>query len=296
MRIGLNLPNFGPEVTAGTVLDWARYAEDTGFDQLVVSDHVAPTPEVTAIYPTPFHDPFVLLAWLAGQTSTIRLGTSVVVLPYRHPLLVARMSAMVQEYSGGRLVLGVGTGWSATEFAALGLDHGRRGRTTDEYLDVITRAWAAESVSADLPGLQFADVATGPTPHGGALPLWIGGHAPAALRRAARFGTAWHPINPELGWLRDTGVPGLAAAAAALGRPVPELAVRIKARLQPDPAPEDRPLGVGTLDQVVGDVHELARLGASDVILDTNPDAPRPRDFADERRQLTMIKNAIGDS
>jgi probable F420-dependent oxidoreductase len=293
MRVGLNLPNFGPETTTGTLLDWARYAEDAGFDQLVVSDHVAPTPEVAALYPPPFHDPFVLLGWLAGRTSTVRLGTSVVVLPYRHPLLVARMSAMVHEYSGGRFVLGVGTGWSRTEFDAFGVDHARRGRTTDEYLEVITRAWASELVSAEISDLRFTDVATGPTPPGGGLPLWVGGQAPAAIRRAARFGTAWHPINPELSWLRDTGVPGLAAAAAALGRPAPELAVRIKARLQPDPAPGDRPLGVGTLEQVVGDVVELARLGAADVILDTNPDRPRPRNFADERRQLTMIKDAL---
>ncbi|WP_152361958.1 TIGR03619 family F420-dependent LLM class oxidoreductase [Microlunatus speluncae] len=293
MRLGINLPNFGPETTAATLLDWAGYAEDAGFDQVVVSDHVAPTPEVAAIYPPPFHDPFVLLSWLAGRTSTVRLGTSVVVLPYRHPLLVARMSAMVQEYSDGRFVLGVGTGWSRTEFEAFGLDFRARGRTSDDHLDVITRAWAADTVSAETPDFRFTDVATGPTPPGGRLPLWVGGHAPAAIRRAARFGTAWHPINPELGWLREIGLPGLAAAAAELGRPVPELAVRIKARLQPDPAPDDRPLGVGSLGQVVGDVVELRRLGAADLILDTNPDQPRPRNFTEERRQLTMIKNAL---
>lgn len=293
MRLGLNLPNFGPETTAQTLLGWARFAEETGFEQVVVSDHVAPTPEVAAIYPPPFHDPFVLLSWLAGRTSTVRLGTSVVVLPYRHPLQVARMSAMVHEYSAGRFVLGVGTGWSRSEFEALGLDLRARGRTSDHYLDVITRAWASDTVSADTAELRFTDVATGPTPPGGSLPLWVGGHAPAAIRRAARFGTAWHPINPELGWLRDTGLPALTAAAESLGRPVPELAVRIKARLQPDPAPDDRPLGVGTLDQVVGDVTALRDLGASDLVLDTNPDLPRPRDFAAEQRQLAMIMNAV---
>ncbi len=293
MRLGINLPNFGAETTARTLLDWARYAEDEGFDQLVVSDHVAPTPEVAALYPPPFHDPFLLLGWLAGQTSTVRLGTSVIVLPYRHPLHVARMSAMLQEFSGDRFVLGVGTGWAKTEFEAFGADFARRGRTTDEYLDVITRAWASDLVSAETSDLRFDDVATGPTPPGGRLPLWIGGQAPAAIRRAARFGTAWHPINPELAWLRDTGWPALTAAAATLDKPVPDVAVRIKARLQSDPAPDDRALGVGTLAQIVGDVVELARLGASDLILDTNPDHPRPRDYAEERRHLTMIKDAL---
>lgn len=294
VRLGLNLPNFGPEAEPAALLGWARFAEQAGFDLAVVSDHVVPTPEVAATYPAPFHDPFVLLAWLAGQTSTVRLGTSVVVLPYRHPLHTARMSAMVHDYSGGRFVLGVGSGWARTEFAALGLDSAVRGRTSDAYLDVITRAWAEPVISAEAAGLSFADVATGPNPPGGTLPLWVGGHSRAAIRRAVRYGSAWHPINPELGWLRDTGLPALAAEAAATGRAVPSLAVRIKARLQLEPAPADRPLGVGPLDQVVGDVRSLVELGAADVVLDTNPDQPRSRDFAAEQRDLARLRDALG--
>jgi probable F420-dependent oxidoreductase len=290
--LGVNVPNFGPGTEGAALLGWARFAEDAGFTTVVVSDHVAPTPEVTATYPPPFHDPFVLLAWLAGQTTTVRLGTSVVVLPYRHPLLTARMSAMVHGLSGGRFVLGVGSGWAATEFAALGLDPAARGRTTDAYLDVVVRAWANDTVSAHTDGLHFADVATGPAPPGGSVPLWVGGASPPAIRRAVRHATAWHPINPPLAWLRDTGLPALAAAAAAAGRPVPELVPRIKARLQPDAAPPGRPLGVGTLDQVVGDVLALADLGAVEVILDPNPDIPRPRDHDAERRHLVEIREA----
>ncbi|MFC7622786.1 TIGR03619 family F420-dependent LLM class oxidoreductase [Microlunatus sp. GCM10028923] len=293
VRLGLNLPNFGLEAEPAAMLGWARFAEQEGFDLVVVSDHVAPTPEVAATYPAPFHDPFVLLGWLAGQTSTVRLGTSVVVLPYRHPLHTARMSAMLHDYSDGRFVLGVGTGWARTEFAALGLDSAVRGRATDAALDVITRAWAEPLISAHAEGLDFTDVATAPNPPGGALPLWVGGQSRAAIRRAVRYGSAWHPINPELDWLRDTGLPALVAEAAATGRDVPSLAVRIKARLQPDPAPADRPLGVGTLDQVVGDVRALAELGAADVVLDTNPDRPRERDFAAEQRDLKLILDAL---
>jgi probable F420-dependent oxidoreductase len=287
-RLGLNVPNFGPEAAPDTLLAWARFAEDNGFSTIVVSDHVAPTPEVAAVYPPPFYDPFTLLAWLAGQTTTVHLGTSVAVLPYRHPLLTARLSAMLHVLSGGRFVLGAGSGWSRTEFAALGLDASARGATTDAYLEIITRAWAEPTVSA---APHFQDVATGPNPPGGRVPLWIGGAGKAAIRRAARFATAWHPINPALSWLRDTGIPALAAATA--GRPMPGLVPRIKARLQPEPAPPDRPLGVGTLDQVVGDVVALVDAGASEVILDPNPDSPRPRDFATERRHLLEIRDAI---
>jgi alkanesulfonate monooxygenase SsuD/methylene tetrahydromethanopterin reductase-like flavin-dependent oxidoreductase (luciferase family) len=271
IRLGVNVPNFGPEATAEALLDWARFAEDGGFDTLVVSDHVVLTDDVTALYPEPFQDPFVLLAWLAAQTAAVRLGTSVIVLPYRHPLYTARMSSMLQSMSGGRFVLGVGAGWARQEFEALGADHERRGPTTDEYLAIITQEWARRP---------------GPEP----IPVWAGGPSRRAIRRAVRHGTAWHPINPEYAWLRDRGLPALRAEAAEQGRAVPELVVRIKARLQPEPAGADRPMGVGTLEQVVGDVRALAGLGAGEVILDTNPDTPRPRDFAAERRHLAEIK------
>jgi probable F420-dependent oxidoreductase len=288
MRLGVNVPNFGPESSYEALLGWARFAEVGGFATLVVSDHVVLTPEVAAIYPEPFHDPFVLLGWLAGQTSTVRLGTSVVLLPYRHPLHTARMSAMLHLMSGGRFVLGVGAGWSATEFTALGADHARRGPTTDEYLDTIVEAWARERV--DGPG--YHDVHTGPRPEHGRVPVWVGGASGRAIRRAVRSADAWHPINPDLAWLRDRGLPALRAEAAARGREVPGLVVRMKARLQADPAGPERPAGVGTLEQVVGDLRALAGLGAAEVILDPNPDEPRPRDYAAEQRHLTEIKQA----
>jgi probable F420-dependent oxidoreductase len=292
MRLGVNVPNFGPEANPGTLLAWARFAETNGFATLTVSDHVAPTPEVSDIYPSPFYDPFVLLAWLAGQTTTLRLATSVLVVPYRHPLLTARMSAVAHDLSGGRFVLGAGIGWARTEFEALGLDAASRGRTTDAYLEVITNAWAQERVSSDLPGLTFDDVATGPARIGGRVPLWVGGAGAAAIKRAVRFGDAWHPINPELTQLRDVGLPALGHSAAAAGRAVPQLVPRIKTRLSVEPGPVGRPLGVGTLGQVVDDLAALADLGAVEVILDPNPDRLEPRDFDTERRQLLEVKQA----
>ena len=129
--MGVNVPNFGPGTDPGVLRSWARTVEGLGFDLLMVSDHVVITPDVAEQYPAPFYEPFTTLAWLAGVTERVRLGTTVLIVPYRHPLLVARMAANLNQLSGGRLVLGVGVGWARQEFAALDVEFGRRGRLTD---------------------------------------------------------------------------------------------------------------------------------------------------------------------
>jgi probable F420-dependent oxidoreductase len=283
ISLGINVPNFGPGTTPASLRSWIRFAEDAGFSLAMMSDHVAPTPDVTALYPAPFYDPFTTLSWLAASTTRISLGTSVAILPYRHPLLTARMSAGLDQFTGGRFVLGVGAGWSAGEFGALDVPFAERGRITDEYLAVVTRAWAEPSLAFAGEHVRFDDVATRPAPvRSPHPPLWIGGMGPAAIRRAACFGDAWHPVNPGRAWLERVGVPRLAEAAAGAGRPAPRLSPRIKARpTLREVADPDRPLGVGSLAQIRDDLVLLDRLGADVVVLDTNPDQP------DERRPAT---------
>ncbi len=261
----------------------------------MMSDHVAPTPDVTALYPAPFYDPFTTLSWLASTTTRLALGTSVAIVPYRHPLLTARMSAGLDRFTEGRFVLGVGVGWSEREYAALGVPFAERGRIADEYLDVITRAWTEPRLSYAGEHVGFREVATGPAPvRRPGPPLWVGGTGTAGVRRAARYGDAWHPVNPARDWLRHAGVPLLAREAASLGRATPSLSPRIKARLAPaDTTGRDRPLGVGSLAQVVDDLALLDDLGADVVVLDTNPDHPRDRrPAADDRRTLRAIAAA----
>src|SRR4051794_15746582 len=142
MKVGVNLLNFGPGASPGVLARTARLVEDLGYHCLMISDHVALTPDVAAAYPAPFYDPFALLAWLAGITQRVEVGTTVIILPYRHPLEVARVAANIDQLSGGRFIFGVGVGWARQEFAALGVPFEQRGPMSDEYLAVIKAAWA----------------------------------------------------------------------------------------------------------------------------------------------------------
>jgi probable F420-dependent oxidoreductase len=276
MRVGVNLINFGPGVSPESLARWTRLAEALGYHLVMISDHVAVTADVGARYPAPFYDPFTTLGYLAGLTATVELGTTVVILPYRHPLQTARMAANVDRLSGGRLIFGIGVGWAQQEFAALGVPFHRRGAITDDYLAAIKTAWTTDVASHHGPFVSFDDVQTGPrplrTPH---PPIWVGGASDAALRRAVRHGDGWHPIRIRLDWLAQTGLPRLREIAAAEGRPAPALCPRIKVRLTEAPLPDaTRLAGEGSLDQIRADLAALHALGAAYVLLDTYADDP----------------------
>ena len=255
MRLGVNVPNFGPGTNPDVLRRWALTVEGLGFDLLMVSDHIAVTPDVAEQYPAPFYEPFTTLSWLAGLTRGIRLGTTVLIVPYRHPLLIARMAANLNDLSGGRLVLGVGVGWAREEFGALGVPFRDRGRLTDEYLLAIRAAWQDETDYRS-----------------GHIPLWIGGNSDAALRRAVRLGDAWHPLRFTPGWMAEAAG-RLTACAAEQVRPAPALMPRIALRLTEAPVTAsisggDRLAGHGTIDQIMADLGQLRSLGADTVVLD----------------------------
>ncbi|RKN04062.1 LLM class flavin-dependent oxidoreductase [Streptomyces radicis] len=251
MQFGVNVLNFGPGTDPGTLRDWAQTVEGLGFDLLMVSDHIAVTPDVSEHYPAPFYEPFTTLAWLAGITRRVRLGTTVLIMPYRHPLLTARMAANLNDLSGGRLVLGVAVGWARQEFAALGVPFERRGALTDAYLETVRAAWRDE-----------ADYRAGD------IPVWVGGNSEAALRRAVRAGDAWHPLRTTPGWL-DEAAARLSKAAAERGGRATPLVPRVILRLTDAPVTgPDRLAGEGTVEQVVGDIERLRLLGVETVVFD----------------------------
>jgi probable F420-dependent oxidoreductase len=209
MKIGLNLDNRGPGATPENMVHFAVTADRLGFSSLVVSDHIVLVHQQTNQYPysatgeidfdawTPWHDTLGLIGFVAGKTARIRLGPSVLILPYRNPLVIAKWCATVDALSGGRLFLGAGTGWWREEFDALGLgdQFAERGPRTDEYLRICKNLWAEARPAYQGQFFSYANLIAAPKPvQPGGIPIWIGGNSRRALRRVADLGDVWHPV------------------------------------------------------------------------------------------------------
>jgi len=218
MRLGVVLRNMGPASTRETIAAAARFADATPrIADLWVTDHLAIPPDDSEGSDGRYLDPLATLAFLAATTTRVGLGTSVLVLPYRPPLLVAKWVASVQELSGGRLILGVGIGWMAAEFRALGVDYRRRGALSEETLDLLDRCFAADVVEANGQPFLFRPRPSRP-------PLFVGGQPPFAFRRALAHRGGWMPMGLAPDALAPC-VAELRAAAAGRGLPSPEVAV-----------------------------------------------------------------------
>ena len=253
---------------------WATLSEALGYHIIMTSDHIAITPDVQSRYPAPFYEPLSLLGWLAGVTTKIEIGTTVIIVPYRNPLELAKATANVDQLSDGRFILGVGIGWAQEEFHVLNAAYKSRGAVTNEYLAAVKLLWTQDVASYNGKFISFDDVHTAPrpiqTPH---PPIWVGGPSDAAMRRTVRYGNAWHPIRIQMDWFKNTGIPRLKEISDEEAKSVPELCPRIRLRLTDCPVTgSDRVVGEGDIDQVHRDLAELENLGCSYVILDTYAD------------------------
>lgn len=201
MKFGIQLPHFGPLASGEGTIALARRAEALGFDSVWVGDHIIYPPQFAERFGHDFYEAVTTLAYVAASTSRIRIGTAVLVLPYRNPLLLAKQLATIDVLSGGRLTVGVGAGWMAEEYAALGAPFAERGAATDEYLEIIRTLWTEERPKFSGKFFQFPEVLSTPRPSQRPNPpIWIGGNSPRALRRAAELGDGWLPI-----WHKPTG-------------------------------------------------------------------------------------------
>jgi probable F420-dependent oxidoreductase len=197
MIFGLNLPNYSSLGDREAMIAIAERAEDLGYSSLWTSDHIL----IPKNLPEPFGnllESFTTLSYLAARTEHIRLGTGILVLPQRNPLLVAKQAATIHHLSGGRFTLGVAVGWIEQEYKYLGADFGNRGRLADEYIAALRELFESDAPDFHGEHVSFTDVLFSPRPIV-PIPIVVGGSSPAALKRAAKLGDGWHGLrlSPE---------------------------------------------------------------------------------------------------
>ncbi len=231
MRLGIHVPQYRDPVSGELLAAAAWAAEDAGADDLWVSDHLI-LPPGSRHPPTVFHDPLTVLTWVAAATTRVGLGTSVLVVPYRHPVVLAKSLASLDALSGGRVIAGLASGWMESEFRALGVPFGERGRRTDAAIALMRALWDGAGAYEWL-GERVEDVLLAPPPaRPGGPPVWIGGNSDAGVRRAARTGDAWHTTIHDPGPLAER-IAALERALAAAGRSRADVLVSVRAHGDP---------------------------------------------------------------
>jgi probable F420-dependent oxidoreductase len=289
VRYGFYLPTRGQTASPESLESLVARAEGLGFSSVVIADHIVFPVTIKSKYPYTVSGAFPgqgdaleqlsLMAFVAGKSRALRLISSVMILPYRNPVVTAKILATIDVLSGGRVTVGVGVGWLREEFEALGApDFDRRGAVSDEYLRVFKTLWTQDPASYHGEFYRFDSVRCLPhpvqKPH---PPIWVGGHSKAALRRVARLGDGWHPVGanpavplrpPELRALLDE----LRRLSEAEGRDPSQLTISYKAPIYDsgrgvEGGAERRPFS-GSQQAIVDDVATFAGLGVSDLIFD----------------------------
>lgn len=240
MKIGVVFPQteIGPDGAA--VRAYADAVEESGFSHLLVYDHVlgaglANRPDWAGAYSSehPFHEVFVLFGYLAGITSRIELVTGVLVLPQRQTALVAKQAAEVDRLSGGRLRVGVGVGWNAVEYDALGESFRSRGRRIEEQVEVLRRLWTAAVVDFAGEFHRIPEAGINPLPVQQPIPIWMGGYVDATMRRIGRLADGWFPRGmPGDALQRDQEL--IARSAVETGRDPATIGMEGRITLRPD--------------------------------------------------------------
>src|SRR5258707_13363668 len=266
MNYGVVLPIW--QLTIADAESLTTRAEQLGLDGVFVPDHILAKPATTQHYGGHWPDPFSLLAYLAGRTQRIRLGASVIVLPYRSALVTAKAAATVDQASGGRFIFGVGVGWDEAEFTDLRLPFRERGKLSDDYIRAIKAAWAADVPEYKGQYLSFSRATFSPRPvqrpH---PPIWVGGSPGAvsspAVRRCAELGDAWHPLALDLDAI-EKGYATLRDLASRTGRrDTLGLSPRNMLDLTDTAKGAGRAAFQGSVAEVAGDIKRVRGIGAA---------------------------------
>ena len=294
----------GPLADPPTILQLARHAEEVGFESIWLADHVAFPVSFKSEYPysakggfptrlsDPLMEPVASMAVLVGATKRVRIGTAALIMPYRNPVLLARMLVTLDQFSGGRIVLGAGVGWLEEEFKVLGAyDFKKRGRVTDEYLEIFKAVCAGGEVGYRGETYAFEPVFSSPgsvqRPH---PPILIGGLSNAALRRVVKHGNGWLAVSAPPDKLEER-MAVLRQMTAEADRPLKDISLVYKMFLGIGEAKAGpfgvREPGTGSLAEITDDVKRLFELGFSKIIV-----RYRGNNAAD---QMSQIDRFVGE-
>ena len=291
MKYGFTLPGRGHLATPERLGIIARKGEEFGFDTLLTGDHILVPKNISSVYPYTEDGEFpgsgsgesmeqiTLLSYIAGQTSKIRLVTSVLIVPHRNPLIAAKSLATLDLLSEGRLVVGVGVGWMREEFQALGLPpFEERGAVTDEYIRAFKVLWTEDDPHFEGKYISFDDISFLPKPvqkpH---PPIWVGGESRPALRRTAELADGWYPLGSNPTFPMGTpeqlkaGLERLAGYAERFGRDPSTIETIYRTHqfeLLKQAAGPDRLPFVGDADQIAGDIRQYQDMGVTSMIWD----------------------------
>jgi probable F420-dependent oxidoreductase len=291
MKYGFTLPGRGHLATPERLGIIARKGEEFGFDTLLTGDHILVPKNISSVYPYTEGGEFpgsgsgesmeqiTLLSYIAGQTSKIRLVTSVLIVPHRNPLIAAKSLATLDLLSEGRLVVGVGVGWMREEFQALGLPpFEERGAVTDEYIRAFKVLWTEDDPHFQGKYISFDDISFLPKPvqkpH---PPIWVGGESRPALRRTAELADGWYPLGSNPTFPMGTpeqlkaGLERLAGYAERFGRDPSTIETIYRTHqfeLLKQAAGRDRLPFVGDADQIAGDIRQYQDMGVTSMIWD----------------------------
>jgi probable F420-dependent oxidoreductase len=287
MRIGISLLNNQGIDDAPALVGLASRAEELGFDSVWVHDHVFNVGHVfERIGARPYYEPLTFLSYVAARTERIRLGTSVLVLPYHNPIRLAKAAATLDVLSGGRLTLGVGVGAIEQELRAMGTPFKERGAFTDEAIAVMRALWTQEQPSFEGRYSQFAGMPFSPKPiQKPSIPIVIGGVSRAAIRRAARVGDGWQPLGFAPAAL-EPAIASLREEARACGRDPARIPVAISMSLG---APTPRRFALGTTPaEVLASARAFAAVGVETLVISTTTS-----DAQEARSALEMVAHEI---
>lgn len=278
MRVGISLPQLGPQASPENLVKVARRAEELGYDSVWVLERLlwplAPREPYPAAadgrlpetYQTVL-DPIETLTFVAAHTTKVQLGTSVLVLPYHSPIQLARRLASLDVLSNGRVVVGVGAGWSRDEFEAAGTPFERRGARCDEFLRAMIELWTKDPVKFDGEFYHIPESMVGPKPvqkpH---PPIYVAGFGQYTFDRAAKFGDGWNPAGIMSFEALEGMINQFRQTTERAGRDSMEVVLRAFTMLFREPAGSGRSPMTGSADQVREDTSRLREIGVAHLI------------------------------